>query len=85
MWLAQGVKHQPPRQQRPKKSIGAQKSSKSVDMLEPKALGACSVANSAAVYAPGRVEGHSMNLLLDMGSSVWFTLGSEDETMFCDT
>lgn len=42
----------------------------SADGVEPKALGACSVANSAAVYARGRVQGLSMNLLLDTGSAV---------------
>ena len=31
------------------------------------------MANSATVYAPGRVEGHSMNLLLDTGSAVTLT------------
>ena len=26
-----------------------------------------------------------MLLIIDLKFSVWFTLGSEDETMFCDT
>ena len=26
-----------------------------------------------------------LNCFIDLKSSVWFTLGSENETMFCDT
>ena len=26
-----------------------------------------------------------LKCFIDLNSSVWFTLGSEDETMFCDT
>lgn len=47
------------------KSNGVQKPSKSADVSGPKALGACSVANSVAVYTSGWVEDHSMKLLLD--------------------
>lgn len=39
-------------------SNGIRKISKSVDVSELKALGACSVANSPAVFASRRLEGH---------------------------
>ena len=31
------------------------------------------------------MEGVTSTPEIDLKSSVWFTLGSEDETMFCDT
>lgn len=50
-------------------SNGIRKISKSVDVLESKALGACSVANSPAVFACRQLQGDRlMNLLLDTGS-----------------
>ena len=39
------------------------------DVSGPKTLGACSVTNGTAVYAPGQVESLGMNLLLDTGSA----------------